>query len=96
MPGFDEKAYVSSAGFGERTLASLLEEYAAVRAATVATLEHLPEEAWTRRGTVNGYSASARGLAFHIAGHELHHRRVIEERYLPLLENRRGHETGAG
>jgi hypothetical protein len=31
-----------------------------------------------RRGAVNGYAASARGLAFHIAAHELHHLRTIE------------------
>lgn len=88
LPGFDEKAYVAAADFESRSLASLLGEYARVRAATLAMFEHLPKTSWTRRGTVNGYAASARGLAFHIAGHELHHRRVIEERYLPLLERR--------
>jgi uncharacterized damage-inducible protein DinB len=86
LPGFDEELYAAAADFERRTLSSLLAEYSTVRAATVAMLEHLPTEAWTRKGTVNGYSASARGLAFHIAGHELHHRRVITERYLPLLE----------
>lgn len=84
LPGFDQEVYVASAGFEERTLESLLHEYAAIRAATVATLEFLSPEALTRRGTVNGYSASPRGLAFHVAGHELHHHRIIEERYLPL------------
>jgi hypothetical protein len=34
---------------------------------------------------VNGYPATARGLAFHIAGHELRHLRTLHERYLPLL-----------
>jgi hypothetical protein len=28
---------------------------------------------------------SVRGLAFHIAGHELHHHRIVRERYIPLL-----------
>lgn len=45
----------------------------------------LPHEAWLRRGVVNGYSASVRGLAYHIAGHELHHVQVLRARYLPLL-----------
>jgi len=31
---------------------------------------------------VNGYAATVRGLAFHVAGHELHHRRILKERYL--------------
>ncbi|MEN8143733.1 MAG: DinB family protein [Gemmatimonadota bacterium] len=86
LPGFDEEIYATSGAFEQRTLANLLSEYAAVRAATLALLEHLTGAAWTRRGRVNGYTASARGLAFHIAGHELHHHRVIRERYVPLLE----------
>jgi hypothetical protein len=87
LPGFDEKLYVASAGFESREVSSLLDEYAVVRAATVSMLIHLPSNAWRRIGRVNGYSASARGLAFHIAGHELHHHRVIDERYRPLLES---------
>jgi len=31
---------------------------------------------------VNGYGASVRGLAFHIAGHELRHVRALREKYL--------------
>lgn len=96
LPGFDEEVYVASADFESRTLSSLLEEYATVRTATISMLSHLPVGAWTRLGTVNGYSASARGLAFHIAGHELHHHRVIRERYLPLLETPSEDARGRG
>jgi hypothetical protein len=85
LPGFDEEVYVASADFESRALSSLLKEYATLRAATVSMLVHLPIASLTRLGRVNGYSASARGLAFHIAGHELHHHRVIQERYLPLV-----------
>ena len=45
-------------------------------------------DAWVRRGVVNGYLATPRGLAFHIAGHELHHHRVMAERYVPLAQGR--------
>lgn len=45
LPGFDEMVYVKSAGFEQRTLESLLAEYATVRAATLALLEHLPKDA---------------------------------------------------
>jgi SAM-dependent methyltransferase len=89
QPGFDEVSYVASAGFEERPLDDLLDEYSAVRRATLALLEGLPREAWSRHGTVNGYRASTRGLAFHIAGHELHHHRVIRDRYVPALSGSR-------
>lgn len=85
IPGFDENLYVATAGFEPRPLADLLAEYRATRAATLAFLSGLSREAWDRRGVVNGYEASVRGLAFHVAGHELHHLRVLRERYLPLL-----------
>ena len=82
LRGFDEKAYMRRAGFNERPLAELLDELASVRAATLAFLRGLPEDAWSRRGVVNGYPASVRGLAFHVAGHELHHREILRTRYL--------------
>jgi hypothetical protein len=31
---------------------------------------------------VNRYSVTVRGLAFHIAGHELHHLKILREKYL--------------
>jgi hypothetical protein len=85
LPGFDEKLYAHNAESEHRSLESLLAEYSVVRAATLALLRGLPSAAWHRRGRVNGYACSVRGLAFHIAGHELHHHRVVRERYVPLL-----------
>ena len=82
LPGFDEKLYVQGAGFEARTLASLLVEYRAVRAASIALFSGLADDAWLRRGVVNGFEATVRGLAFHIAGHECHHIRIVRERYL--------------
>lgn len=81
LQGFDDKTYVAEGGFGERTLADLVDEYAAVRAATVALLVGLREETWTRRGVANGEVVSVRALACIMAGHELHHRELLVERY---------------
>lgn len=82
LPGFDEKLYAENSGSEERPLDDLLDEYRTVRAATISLLRSLPDDAWQRRGTTNGYSASPRGLAFHIAGHEMHHLGILRERYL--------------
>ena len=83
LPGFDEKRYVAAAEFEARPLAELAEELRRVRASSIAFFAGLPADAWRRRGTVNGYPATVRGLAFHVAGHELRHVRTLEERYLP-------------
>jgi uncharacterized damage-inducible protein DinB len=82
LAGFDENDYVAATSFESRTFASLLREFTLVRESTIAFFESLTAEEWLRRGTVNGYEATVRGLAFHIAGHELHHLRVVRERYL--------------
>jgi hypothetical protein len=42
----------------------------------------MDEEAWTRRGIANNAEVSVRALAYIIAGHELHHREILETRYL--------------
>ncbi|HJW08553.1 MAG TPA: DinB family protein [Holophagaceae bacterium] len=81
LPGFDENDYVRLGHFEARSMADLLAEYRATRAATLAFLRGLSPQAWLRRGTVNGYEATVRGLAFHVAGHELHHHRVMAARY---------------
>ena len=82
LPGFEENDYVAATNFETRPLANLIAEYRIVRAATLTLFEPLTAGEWTRRGNVNGYEASVRGLAFHMAGHELHHLRTLRERYL--------------
>jgi hypothetical protein len=44
-------------------------------------VKHFTTEMMDRTGTVNGGSASVRGLLYIIAGHELHHQNILEERY---------------
>ena len=87
LAGFDEKEYAKAARAEARRWASVVSDYAAVRNATLTLLEGLPPEAWMYRGMVNGYEASVRGLAFHIAAHELRHVRAIETLYWPRLES---------
>jgi hypothetical protein len=83
LPGFDENSWMPPAHYHARALAHVGAEFASVRAATIAFFDGMPEEAWTRRGEANGQVVSVRALAVIIAGHELHHRRILIERYLP-------------
>lgn len=81
LPSFDENDFMKFAEFDSRPLTSLLEEWRAVRRATVALFENLGDDALRRRGTVSGGPMSARALAWIIAGHERHHLRILRERY---------------
>jgi len=82
LPGFDQDQWMAGGGFDARSLKSLVAELRAVRAASLALFESLDEEAWDRAGTANDARMSVRALAFVIAGHELHHQRVLRERYI--------------
>lgn len=82
LPGFEQDDYVPNAGSNERKLDDLLQELMAVRESTLTLVRGLPLEAWDRRGTTNHVSVTARGLVFTMAGHELHHFKILETRYL--------------
>jgi hypothetical protein len=81
MEGFEQDDYVRSGSFGRRPLSDLIEDYIAVRRATLSLLRNLDQAPWTRRGIANQNEVSVRALAYIIAGHELHHRRILEEKY---------------
>jgi uncharacterized damage-inducible protein DinB len=81
LAGFDENTYVPAGRFDSRPLADIVHEFEAVRAASLALFRGLGDEALLRRGTANGNSVSVRALAWILAGHELHHRRLLVERY---------------
>jgi hypothetical protein len=80
LPGFDENAYARAATFDRLPLAELLVEFAAVRHSHLLLFRHLPEEAWTRRGTANNSPISVRALAFIMLGHERHHAAILRKR----------------
>jgi hypothetical protein len=81
LPGFEQDDYVKNGDFARMSVEDLLEEYIAVRRATVALFRHFDDTAWQRMGVASDNPASARGLAYIVAGHELHHRRVLQEKY---------------
>ncbi len=85
LASFEQDNYIATGAFGDRTLGDMAAELAAVRAATMALVQSLPPEAWTRLGTASNNPVSARALAYIIAGHELHHRRILEEKYFPAI-----------
>ena len=85
LPGFEQDDYIASASFGERALTDIATEFAAVRAATMALVQSLPSEAWTRRGTASNNPVSARALAYIIAGHQMHHQNILNEKYFPAI-----------
>jgi hypothetical protein len=82
LPSFDQNVAIVAAAADARPFKSHIDEFNAVRAATMTFFENLPADAWTRRGIASGCPFSVRALAYITAGHVAHHVRVLRERYL--------------
>jgi uncharacterized damage-inducible protein DinB len=81
MEGFEQDDYVKNGPFARHVIAEVIEDYIAVRRATISLLRSLEEAAWSRRGIANKNEVTVRAIAYTIAGHEVHHRRILEEKY---------------
>lgn len=82
LPGYDDELYVKNGNFESQSVDELLQNFSAIRKSTLFLLKSLRKEALIRRGNANGFEVTARAIAFIIAGHELHHRKIILERYI--------------
>lgn len=82
LPGFEENDYASNAKAVNRTFDSLKKEMKAVRQATDLLIESLTEEQLGNAGIASGKRATANAIGYIIFGHLLHHKKIIEERYI--------------
>lgn len=82
LPGYEEDDYVKNSNGDIRDYNELLEEFSAVRKATVLLFNSFTDEALQRIGSANGSIFSVRALGYIISGHLKHHLNVIRDRYL--------------
>ena len=85
LPGFDENEFAANSEANDHSMSSLLAEYQAVRAASLAFFSGLNGGQLGRAGRANGGAVTVRALLYIIAGHEQHHLRGLRERYWPAL-----------
>lgn len=88
LPSMDQDLWAAGSNGAERPLASLLGELEHLRRSHIAMFAGFGDEVWGRRGIASGFEFTVRSFPYMIAGHEIHHRRVLAERYLRPL--RRG------
>lgn len=85
LPGYDEVILASNSNAANRTLMDLMEEFNMVRSGTIALFKSMTDEMAHRSGVAFQSEISALALGFVIVGHPIHHMRVVEERYFPLV-----------
>jgi hypothetical protein len=86
LPGFEQDEYVANSNFTKRILTDLIEEYRTLRASNIILFNSFTENELSKKGYANESEISVLSLAFIIAGHELHHIKILKERYLKVLD----------
>ena len=79
---FDENEYAPRANAHSRTIFQLAREMQWLRETTIDLYASFSPEMLRLEGTASGKRISVLNLGYIIAGHELHHRQILLERYL--------------
>lgn len=82
LAGFNENDYVSNSNAKNRNIQELLSELSSVRQSTLALFKSFSQEQLKFKGTASENEISVRALGFVIIGHQKHHQKIFEERYL--------------
>jgi uncharacterized damage-inducible protein DinB len=81
LAGFEQDDYVRGTDFNRRTLADLLDEFAAQRQANVLCFKALTAAESERRGTASNNPISTRACLYILVGHVLHHMESLRVDY---------------
>jgi hypothetical protein len=87
--GVDGDLLAANMKAGERTVDSLIDELRVTRLSTKALFESFDDEAMQCAGINWKYEISVLAMGFTIIGHQVHHLKIIEEKYYPLLDEQR-------
>lgn len=82
LHGFEENDYVRVCDADHRSMEDLLQEFVLVRKSNIKLFESFSDEMLIHKGTASNHPISVRALGYIIAGHCIHHQKVIKERYL--------------
>ncbi len=81
IPGMEQDRWIRAARFDQLPLSAILADLVTVREATLTLFRSLSDEQWNRRGIASDVEFQAGAIAWIIAGHELHHRQVLQQSY---------------
>lgn len=84
LPGYDEDQYVIYAEAGKRSLEDLKEEFILLRKSAINMYLGFNDVQLQRVGICFDKEISVLALGFVLVGHQLHHLKIIRERYFRL------------
>lgn len=82
LSGFDQDFFVENSNYKNVSLQNLIDEFIYLRKSNVMMFKNFSSEMWNRIGAANEKLISVRAILFILAGHLLHHLKIIEQKYL--------------
>ena len=82
LPSYDQNIAAAGARANDFPWEAHIDDFRAVRQATLTLFRSLPGDAWMRRGIASGNPFTVRSIAYIIAGHTDHHGAIVRARYL--------------
>ena len=82
LPSFDENHYAETSKADKRDWNELLDEFKTVRRSSEYLFGSFDDDQLNATGIASGKPISALAFGYIIIGHSLHHKKIIEERYL--------------
>ena len=84
LQGFDQNLYAKNIQPAHRSLSDFWNEFKLVRQSNIMLFDGFDDMVLQRRGIASGTDISVLALGFTLIGHQIHHLRIIDEKYLPL------------
>jgi hypothetical protein len=82
LPGFNQDDYVPSSRTKDKTLSAIKNEFLSVRESSISLFSSLNNTELKRIGIASDAEMSVRALGFIICGHQKHHKKILQNRYL--------------
>ena len=82
LPSFDENIFAANSKAGNRSKKDLLKELRTIQRSSAQLFDSIDEEQLDQSGTASGNPTYVKGIAYIVLGHALHHKNILEERYI--------------
>ena len=85
LAGMEQDDYVAESYAASRSIDDLFVEFKSLRESTIQLYSSFDDRLLQRYGPASGMDVSVLALGFMICGHLVHHQKVLERLYYPLL-----------
>ncbi len=82
LPSFDENLFAANSKADERSKKNLIKELKALQESSAQLFLSFDEEQLDQSGIASGKSTYVKGIAYILLGHAVHHKKILEEKYL--------------